>query len=54
MQFPETKQTEITELIMDRLYKFNPESIVRLETPEYNRIFSHVFNVLSQYKIEDK
>lgn len=54
MQFPETKQTEITELIMDRLYKFNPESIVKLESNEYNELFSHVFNVLSQYKIEDK
>lgn len=54
MQFPETKQTEITELIMDRLHKFNPESIVKLESNEYNELFSHVLNVLSQYKIEDK
>lgn len=54
MQFPETKQTEITELIMDKMYKFNPASIIKLETPEYNKIFSHIFNVLNQYKIEDK
>jgi len=54
MQFPEAKQTEITELIMDRMYKFNPESIVKLETPEYNKMFSHIFSVLNKYKIDDK
>lgn len=54
MQFQETKQAEITELIMDRMYKFNPDSIIKLETSEYNKIFSHIFSILNQYKIYDK
>lgn len=54
MQFPETKQTEITELIMSKMSRHRDGSIIELETPEYNKIFSHVFNVLNQYKIQDK
>ena len=54
MQFPETKQTEITELIMAKMSRHRDGSIIELKTPEYNKIFSHVFNVLSQYKIENK
>ena len=54
MQFPETKQTEITEVIMAKMSRHRDGSIIQLETPEYNKIFSHVFSVLNQYKIEDK
>ena len=54
MQFPETRQTEITELIMAKMSRNRDGSIIQLETPEYNKLFSHVFLVLNQYKIEDK
>ena len=54
MTFPGTKQTEITELIMDKMSMYADDAIIKLDTPEYNKIFSHVFRVLNKYKIEDK
>lgn len=54
MQFPNNKATDITERIMHKLYKGNENAIHKLETSEYNRLYSHIYELLyKELKIEE-
>jgi len=54
METPDTIQGEITEIIMSSMSKHRENSIIKLETPEYNKIYSHVLSVLNKFDITYK
>lgn len=46
METPETKAGILTERIMTAFSIHNLEAIVPLKTPEYNRVYQHVLEIL--------
>ena len=46
METPKTKAGRLTEQIMTAFSRHSEQAIVPLETPEYNRVYEHVFKVL--------
>lgn len=45
---PKNKAGELTERIMTAFSKFSPNSIAPLDAREYNKVCSHVYQVLSK------
>lgn len=49
MQFPNTKQTQMTERIMRAFSKFGGDKkIIELDVPIYNKVYSRIYSILCE------
>ena len=53
MNLPESLSKEITESIMRSFSKFGSDPVLVLETQDYNRVYSRVYEVLKQNKVDE-
>lgn len=54
MKTPNDKSGEITEKIMVAFFKRNKDAIIKLDIPDYNKVYSYVYNILADNLTEDK
>lgn len=54
MKTPNDKSGEITEKIMVAFSRLNKDAIIKLDTTDYNKVYSYIYNVLINNLMEDK
>ena len=54
MKTPNDKSGEITEKIMVAFFRLNKDAIIKLDTTDYNKVYSYIYNVLINNLMEDK
>lgn len=54
METPNDFSGQLTELIMTAFSKLNQNAVVKLETPEYNKVYGHIYRTLSSTGINER